>query len=257
MESRKILFSIFCFASFLPTAATLTFTVIMEGKLDKKTLISPRIHILHLPERKRDAYELEAICRSLGARVTMVAVSDKVMSQRHRGRLYYFDETARSAEIAAVLARVIRQFERVAPRYAGHDEPMPVYPPNYVIWIVRNPILKERDRALLRAQRRKEREPEKARRRKEREEARERKRLEKEAILLSAEQSAMAAAEEEKNPQTICHQCRVVILKKRLGKHILKAHAPLRRIPRPLPPDSEPTRHLFKVTKLSKPQSAG
>lgn len=69
----------------------------------------------------------------LGARITLIEVEDDPSAQKHKGKLYYFDESSRVKEIAVILAKDSQSTEALSPKYVPPAEKEQV---NYAIWIV-------------------------------------------------------------------------------------------------------------------------
>jgi len=60
----------------------------------------PRINILYTSKRIRDAQAIYLKYTNLGARVTLFEVKDDLLTKKHLGKLYYFDDSPRFKEIA-------------------------------------------------------------------------------------------------------------------------------------------------------------
>lgn len=95
----------------------------------------PRINIIHIPERLQDALHLSAKYQALGAVVALREVDNDERAGQHVGKLYYFDETTRVREIAASLARSLRNVESVSPCFTEASTKQQAH---FSVWLVRN-----------------------------------------------------------------------------------------------------------------------
>jgi hypothetical protein len=95
--------------------------IIAENCFETLSFRQSQYCIFHIPERVLDAQRLAYRYSRLGASVTTQEVSEHSSIRRNRGKLYYFENKERVAQIAEIIAKDAIKFECLQVQYVEGD----------------------------------------------------------------------------------------------------------------------------------------